>query len=63
MEIYRDPLCDRPVNPMATTPKSDHQGKTYYFCCELCKQLFEREPQKYAVEQDEKGEQTYKEKP
>ncbi len=23
------------------------QGRTYYFCSELCKRLFEREPRKY----------------
>ncbi len=56
METYRDPLCGRLLTPVATTPKSEYQGKTYYFCCDLCKQLFDREPQKYALEKDAKEE-------
>lgn len=58
MDAYRDPLCGRPLTPAATTLKSEYQGKTYYFCCDLCKQLFDHEPQKYAIEEDEKEEQT-----
>ena len=54
-----DPLCGRPLTPVTTTPKSEYQGRTYYFCCDLCKQLFDREPQKYAmIEEGDKEEQT-----
>ena len=45
MEADRDPLCGRALTPVATMPKSEYQGKTYYFCCDLCKQLFDRKPQ------------------
>lgn len=58
MTTIIDPLCGRPLAPAAATPKSEYQGKTYYFCCDLCKQLFDREPQKYVIEEDEKEEQT-----
>jgi len=27
--------------------KSDYNGKTYYFCAPICKQKFDRSPQKY----------------
>lgn len=49
METVFDPLCGRIILPTATMPKSEFQGKAYYFCCDLCKQLFDREPQKHAV--------------
>ncbi len=60
LETYRDPLCGRLLAPVAITPKSEYRGKTYYFCCDLCKQLFDREPQKYALEKDGKDEQNIK---
>jgi len=41
---------------MPTTPQSKYRDRVYYFCCDLCKQLFDREPQKFAVEKDEKEE-------
>lgn len=50
---YIDPLCDRLIAPSAATPRSEYRGKTYYFCCDLCKQLFDREPQKHIAEKNE----------
>ena len=32
----------------ATSLKTEHDGKTYYFCCGGCKKKFEAEPGKYA---------------
>lgn len=29
------------------SPKVEHEGKTYYFCCEGCDKKFEADPQKY----------------
>lgn len=31
----------------ASSPKAEHDGKTYYFCCGGCKKKFEAEPAKY----------------
>ena len=28
--------------------RSEYQGKTYFFCAEMCKNAFDKEPQKYA---------------
>ena len=30
------------------TPRSDYNGKTYYFCSEECKEKFAKKPQRYA---------------
>jgi YHS domain-containing protein len=32
----------------ATSPKLEHDGKTYFFCCSGCKKKFEAEPGKFA---------------
>ena len=35
----RDPLCGFPVD-QATSVHSERDGKTYYFCSDLCQQKF-----------------------
>ncbi len=42
-----DPVCEMKVNPEHPPAKIVVQGRTYFFCSELCKRLFEREPGKY----------------
>lgn len=31
----------------ATSPKVEHEGKTYFFCCSGCQKKFESDPAKY----------------
>lgn len=31
----------------ATSPKVEHEGKTYHFCCSGCKKKFESDPAKF----------------
>ena len=31
----------------ASSPKVEHNGKTYYFCCSGCKKKFESNPEKF----------------
>lgn len=31
----------------ATSPKAEHDGKTYFFCCAGCKKKFEADPSKF----------------
>ena len=40
------PVCDMEVDP-ATAPKSTYKGKTYYFCSEAHKELFDAAPEKF----------------
>lgn len=42
-----DPVCEMKVNPEEPPYKVVYQGKTYYFCSEACKILFERMPERY----------------
>jgi len=40
------PVCDMDVRA-ATSPKSNYKGKTYYFCMDSHKKLFDASPDKY----------------
>jgi Cu+-exporting ATPase len=35
------------IDITADSPHSEHDGKTYYFCCTGCKKKFDADPAKY----------------
>ena len=43
-----DPVCKMEVEEKTAKYRSEYQGKTYFFCAEMCKNAFDKEPQKYA---------------
>jgi YHS domain-containing protein len=45
--VAQDPVCKMTVDEKKAAAKVEHMGKTYYFCSELCKQAFEKDPHKY----------------
>jgi len=45
--MARDPVCGMRVDEEKTRFKTEHEGKTYYFCAEMCKKKFETEPKKF----------------
>ena len=45
--MARDPVCSMEVDEKKAPGKSEHQGKTYYFCSLGCKKEFDRNPAKY----------------
>jgi P-type Cu+ transporter len=45
--MIKDPVCGMNVNPQTTVFSVHHRGQTYYFCSQLCRMMFEREPEKY----------------
>ncbi len=45
----KDPICGMLVDVGKARYKSDHRGKTFYFCSLHCKQAFDKEPERYAV--------------
>ena len=49
-----DPVCEMTVSEAAAAAKSVYKGQAYYFCSALCKQLFDRDPEKYLREVEEK---------
>jgi len=42
-----DLVCNMKVDEKAAKWKSEHEAKTYYFCSQMCKQSFDRNPEKF----------------
>src|SRR5881296_4508119 len=42
-----DLVCGMEVDPGRVAAKIEHHGKTYYFCCDGCLNLFRADPAKY----------------
>jgi Cu+-exporting ATPase len=42
-----DPVCGMTVDPARAAGKSDHAGRTYYFCAPSCKSKFDTDPARY----------------
>ncbi len=42
-----DPICKMKVDEKTAKFKSEHEGKTYYFCSAGCKADFDGDPGKY----------------
>jgi YHS domain-containing protein len=45
--VAKDPVCGMEVNEKTAKYKTEYLGKTYYFCCSICKEKFEKNPNKY----------------
>ena len=45
--MERDPVCGMMVDPAQATAKSEHGGRSYYFCCAKCAEKFRIDPEKY----------------
>jgi len=45
--MVKDPVCGMNVDEKSARFKSEHMGKTYYFCSQMCKTAFDRNPMKY----------------
>jgi protein SCO1 len=46
--VEKDVICGMTVSAGPGVPKSEHQGRTYWFCSEECKHTFDAAPQKHA---------------
>lgn len=42
-----DPVCKMKVEQESAEHKAQHEGKTFYFCSDICHKKFTAEPQKY----------------
>jgi len=42
-----DLVCKMEVDEKTAKLKSEYKGKAYYFCAPVCKQKFDRNPEKY----------------
>ena len=46
---YVNPVCGITVDPGSARHVVAYEGRQFYFCCDGCKQQFERDPAKYAA--------------
>jgi YHS domain-containing protein len=56
--MARDPVCGMDVQPEQAAGQSEYQGRTFYFCCDACKEKFDKEPQRFARPQSATAGQT-----
>ncbi len=47
IKMAKDPVCGMEVDEKSAPAKSEHMGKTYYFCAMGCKKAFDENPAKY----------------
>ena len=50
-----DPVCGMQVDENTAQWKSEHMGKTYYFCAPGCKSAFDSDPHKYMKKDEGEG--------
>ncbi len=46
-EMAKDPVCGMTVDEAKAKWKSEYNGKTYYFCNERCKTVFDKAPNRF----------------
>jgi len=46
--MQKDPICGMMVDEKTAKLKSEHEGKTFYFCSSGCKNTFDKDPHKFA---------------
>ncbi|HEA52788.1 heavy metal translocating P-type ATPase [Marinobacter antarcticus] len=49
----KDPVCGMSVDPLTAEHRSQHAGKTWYFCSARCQSKFDEDPGKYLGERQE----------
>lgn len=45
--MAKDPVCHMNVDEAKATIIAEHDGETYYFCAQRCKERFLAEPDRY----------------
>jgi len=53
--MTKDPVCGMDVEENKAQFKSEHMGKTYYFCSQSCKSVFDKNPMKFMNEDAHSG--------
>lgn len=45
--LLKDPVCHMDITYESAQARSEYDGRTYYFCSLNCKEVFDRNPEKY----------------
>lgn len=51
--VVKDPVCGMNVDEKTADFKSDYMNKTYYFCSQSCKAVFDKDPRRFTDEHSE----------
>ena len=43
-----DPVCGMEIDEEEAEARAEHEGKTFFFCSESCKEQFESDPEAFA---------------
>lgn len=46
-ESYKDPVCGMVISHLTAAATCEYNGRTYYFCADVCRDKFESDPEKY----------------
>jgi YHS domain-containing protein len=47
--VVQDVVCGKDVDPEVAMYSSNYQGKTYYFCSDMCKKQFDEDPELFVT--------------
>jgi P-type Cu+ transporter len=47
--MAKDPVCGMTVDPKSTKWNAEHNGETFFFCCQGCRDTFTAAPEKYTA--------------
>jgi len=45
--VAKDPVCSMNVDEKKAAATSVYKGGTYYFCAKICKEKFDKDPEKF----------------
>ncbi len=51
--MAKDPVCNMSVDEKKAAAISVYKGETYYFCAKICKEKFDKEPEKFIGKEKE----------
>lgn len=52
MNLERDPVCGHALRRTEIKESSVYKGSRYYFCCPICKKMFDENPFIYADKEE-----------
>jgi len=55
--LAKDPVCSMNVDEKKAAGTSIYKGTTYYFCATICKEKFDRDPEKIFKKKSNRKEQ------
>ncbi|MEW6054417.1 MAG: YHS domain-containing protein [Nitrospirota bacterium] len=49
--MAKDPVCNMQVDEKKAAATSVYKGATYHFCAKICKEKFDKDPEKYMTKE------------